>query len=130
MEPSHNNTVRSLLLFVIIGVLLLAAVILGVRWARGRSDQIATANQPTVQQPAPQQAQEQKQPEPQPAPAATPQPQAAPNTNKPAPAPSTTPSHVPATGMEDAILPIMVLAATVFAATTYVQSRRRLIQFK
>jgi len=132
MEPTQNNTVRSLLLFFIIGVLLLAAVILGVRWARGRSDQIASSNsQPAVQQPTEQQTQEQKQPEPQPATSA-PSPQPTTGLNKPATAPvaSSTPSHVPATGIEDAILPIVALAATVFAASTYAQSRRRLVQFK
>lgn len=132
MEPTtQNNTLRSLLIFVIIGAVLLAAVILGVRWARGRSDQLANAgNQQQTEQPATTETGQQEPAEQQPAQT---QPQVAANPT-PAPKPATTqapssqptPTHVPATGVEDAFMPIIAIAAMVFAGTAYVQSRRRL----
>lgn len=140
MEPnSSQNTLRSLLIFVLIGGLLLAGVVLGMRWAKGRSDQIAAQqSQPQTQSPPPQQEQEKKPEQPTPQPAGAPQPGGAqqPSDNKPAPQQPTpvtavaAPSHVPATGAEDIILPIFALAATMFAAVNYMQSRRRLIEFK
>jgi outer membrane biosynthesis protein TonB len=157
MEPTtQNNTLRSLLIFIVIGAILLAAVILGVRWARGRSDQLANAgNQQQTEQPVATNTdqQEQKpaeqqptQQQPQQAPAAQPQPaannQVAANPTPASPAPTTSststqapsnqpvPAQVPSTGIEDAFLPIIAIAAMVFAGTTYMQSRRRLAPAK
>jgi outer membrane biosynthesis protein TonB len=137
MEPTtQNNTLRSLLIFIIIGAVLLAAVVLGVRWARGRSDQLANAgSQPQTEQPAATETQQEQKPAEQ-QPAQT-QPQSGPVAANPTPAPKPasatqaptnqpTPTHVPATGVEDAFMPIIAIAAMVFAGTAYVQSRRRL----
>ncbi|HET9411243.1 MAG TPA: hypothetical protein VFO38_00100 [Candidatus Saccharimonadales bacterium] len=135
MEPnSSQNTLRSLLIYVLIGGLLLAGVVLGMRWAKGRSDQIATQqSQPQTQSPSPQEPE--KKPEPSaPQPVTAPQPSTQqPSAEKPLAQSAPTvaaPSHVPATGAEDIILPIFALAATMFAAVNYMQSRRRLIEFK
>lgn len=154
MEPTtQNNTLRSLLIFIIIGAVLLAAVILGVRWARGRSDQLASASnqqqteQPATtganQQPAQQQQPAQTQPQQQ-APATQPPQnnntnnQVASNPTLPAKSSTSTqptsnqpvPAQVPSTGIQDAFLPIATIAAVVFASATYLQSRRRLAPAK
>lgn len=135
MEPTtQNNTLRSLLIFVVIGAVLLGAVILGVRWARGRSDQLANAgNQQQTEQPASETQEQAPAEQPQPAPAAQPQPTPAPEQNKPAtqtPLNQPVPAQVPSTGIEDAFLPIVAIAAMAFAGTTYIQSRRRLAPAK
>jgi FtsZ-interacting cell division protein ZipA len=44
--------------------------------------------------------------------------------------PQQTPAQVPQTGAEDIMLPVVILAALVFAVTNYVQSRRRLAPAK
>jgi hypothetical protein len=131
MEPTtQNNTLRTLLIFVIIGAVLLAAVVLGMRWAKGRSDQIAN-NQHTQQPASPPKTDDTKKPEEQePSPVVV-APTPAPASSAPSVAPSTsttvTPSHVPKTGPEDSLLPIAAIAALVFASINYVQSRRRLV---
>lgn len=152
MEPTtQNNPLRSLLIFVIIGAVLLAAVILGVRWARGRSDQLANAGnqqqteQPVTtetnqqeqkpaeqqqQQPAQSQPQQQQTPATQPSNtnqqvAANPTPVTS-SANTQSPSSQPVPTHVPSTGIEDAFMPIIAIAAMVCAGTAYVQSRRRL----
>lgn len=141
MEPTtQNNTLRSLLIFAIIGAVLLAAVILGVRWARSRSDQLASNAGQQTQQPAPA---ENKQEENKPAeqnnqgqsgeqsqPAQSSQPASNSPANQGSSATSSTvahtPTHVPSTGAGDVALPIVAVVGAVFAASTYVQSRRRL----
>lgn len=155
MEPTiQNNTLRSLLIFIVIGVVLLGAVILGVRWARSRSDQIANKNTSQVatteKSPAEkkaeaerkakedqQKAQAQSQPQPTQSQSPDTSKQVAAAPAQPSPqqsqpqtsSTSTTmqsPTHVPSTGMGDIVLPIAAVAAAVFTAMTYVQSRRRL----
>lgn len=157
MEPtSRSSNLRSLLIFFVIGAILLAAVILGVRWARGRSDQLAT--KPTsvatdTRTDAQKQADEQKKAEDQRKAAeqraaddkkkadeekarkdAAAAQQSKNNENKVAtaspvsPAQQATPARVPSTGIEDAFLPIAALAALVFSAVNYRQSRRRLLR--
>jgi cytoskeletal protein RodZ len=60
MEPevTHTSPIRSVLIFIAIGLVLLVAVVVGVRWAKGRSDQLANANKPqtVAQQPTQQPA--------------------------------------------------------------------------
>jgi FtsZ-interacting cell division protein ZipA len=146
MEPTtKNSTLRSLLIFFVIGAILLAVVILGVRWARGRSDQLASKT-PIVATDAQKTADEQKASDDQRAAeqraaedkakqdAAVAQ-QKKDNekkvtaiTSTSPQAPVATPATVPSAGMEDAFLPIAALAALVFAGTTYAQSRRRLVR--
>lgn len=149
MEPNtQQNTLRSISIYVLIGALLLIAVILGVRWAKARSDGYAKAGQtPAVQQTvsstpsSPGASQLSNKPSTssdnqstpaqpsQPAPKQTPQVAVAPptpSTSTPAP----NPQRMPSTGIEDGILPIGSLVAVVFAALTYIQSRRRLLSPK
>jgi outer membrane biosynthesis protein TonB len=60
MQPTvQTNPLRSILIFIIIGLLLLGAVVLGVRFAKGRSDHYAQAgnSQTVAQQPQQQQNQ-------------------------------------------------------------------------
>jgi outer membrane biosynthesis protein TonB len=141
MQPTtQTDMMRSMIIYILIGVALLGAVILGVRWAKGRSDQYAQAGKnptsTTTQQPA------QKQPDsskpsdqnkqqattPPQQPAVKPPVAAAPSTPQPQPAPASNPSasRVPSTGIEDAVLPIFALALLTFASIRYLQSHRRL----
>ncbi|HSW81807.1 MAG TPA: hypothetical protein VLG40_05460 [Candidatus Saccharimonas sp.] len=144
MEPTtQQNTLRSISVYVLIGALLLAAVILGVRWAKARSDGYAKAAQaPTAQQTAGNNSSSQSQPsqsQPQTGnkpttpsqPSPTEQNKAPQVAVNPQPAPvaaAQNPQRMPSTGIEDAFLPIGSLIAVVFAALTYVQSRRRLLR--
>jgi outer membrane biosynthesis protein TonB len=142
------NTLRSILVYVFIGALLLVAVILGVRWAKARSDSYAKASQtPSMQQTAAntkQPASNQPQTNTD-KPAATnsaPSTSSTPNstaTPTPTPKPSVavqppqivvnpTPKQMPSTGAEDFLLPIGSLVVLVFASLTYMQSRRRLLR--
>jgi flagellar basal body-associated protein FliL len=67
MEPEATQTrpFRSILIFIVIGLVLLVAVILGIRWAKGRSDQLANASKPqtVAQQPQQQPATTNAQPD-------------------------------------------------------------------
>lgn len=147
MEPTtQNNTLRSLLIFIIIGAVLLTAIILGVRWAKGRSNYYANVGQPTSQQasaPA-QKSTPASEPDQNSSSSSSASTSITPNTDKKVAVNPTTaatpetpsksapitpvpaPSNMPSTGIEDAFLPIGALATAVFAGITYVQSRRRL----
>lgn len=153
MEPTNQtNILRSALIFLIIGAVLLAAVIFGVRFAKSRSETISGKTPTTTsvsQEPAsPSKSQKSSESNSQGKDITTSnQPTSSPNltdatpvnkennskteasaVNNPSPVTSVappTPTHVPSTGSND-LLPIFAIAATVFAAATYVQSRRRL----
>jgi Flp pilus assembly protein TadB len=137
MEPevTHTSPIRSVLIFIAIGLVLLVAVVVGVRWAKGRSDQLANANKPqtVAQQPTQQpathaQTETQKKAE---ADKKAAEQKAADDKNTVASTPNTgpapvAPKTVPSTGVEDVILQFFGLSLLAFLTIRYVDSRRRL----
>lgn len=126
------SSAKRVAVFAVIGLVLVLAVVAGMRWAKERSEYYAnkpspTVNLPTITNPAPASSSpskpEEKKPE-QPAPATATQPP----TNTPASQP--TPAHVPSTGPEDAVLPIASLSLLAFAAIRYAQARRHLLSLR
>jgi hypothetical protein len=135
MQPT--TTTRSILVYGIIGLALLAAVVLGVQFAKNRSAQVASSgNQPQIaasdqQQPAPSSDQQGGAQEPSTPPPSEPTPEEDQNEgtalgsdNEPAPQPSI---RVPATGTEDVILMTLAMSLSGFSAVVYFKSRRRLM---
>ena len=124
---------RPVVIYIIVAVVLFAALILGIRWAKSRSAYYAQ-RQTGQSQPVAQEGNQQTSP-----PATQPEPDqslsqpvassdsAASNTSSTAVEPTVvTPSRVPATGAEQVILPIISLSLVAFAGTSYVRARRRL----
>lgn len=147
-QTSPRNIMQPLLIFIVVAVILLAAIILGVRFAKSRSDHLGAVVGQSTQQTAPtnttktdeQKKAEDKQKNNQSQQVASQPPQSnvnsattnKPNTSSPTTTstsnttPSNNPSHVPTTGIGDVFLSIIALSVAVFAAINYMKSRRRL----
>ena len=120
---------RPIIVYIIVAIVLFAALILGIRWAKSRS--VYYAQQQTGQS--------------QPAGAASNQQTGTPTAQEPEQSKSTSagnsaqtpsnaanstsavPSRVPSTGPEQVILPIISLSLVTFTATSYIRARRRLM---
>lgn len=140
-----SSTMRSVVVYGLVGLALLGAIILGIQVAKNRSSIVsnsdsskpAVAQQPATQQPTSNDQQNQQnsdQPKTDnPANNETPPPIPAPtdssDSNTSTTGSTSGPSRVPATGGTDLLIMPLALAGLVFAASVYVQSRRRLYTF-
>ena len=127
MQSSTDaNARRPVIIYIIVAVVLFAALILGLRWAKSRSayyaQQQSGQSQPVAETGGHQATTPSTQEPEQPAPAPPPAPSSS-NTASNTPA---VPSHVPSTGPEQFILPIISLSLVTFSATSYVRARKRL----
>lgn len=135
---SAGSTSRPVIIYIIVAVVLFAALILGVRWAKSRADyyaqqqtgnsktQTASNNNGQGQTESPSQGTNAQPSTPQPAPSANESqntPQSTPSVASNTPA---TPAHVPSTGPEQVFLTLGSLSVFAFAATSYARARRRL----
>lgn len=124
MNSGRSINWRSVISYVLIGLALMALVVLGVVWAKNRSNSYAQKENGGGQQ----------------APSAPPQTQPAPNqptTEQPGkdqqptaadqPAPTTGVQQVPATGAGNPIAFAGAIAVAAYAGVYYIGSRRRLI---
>lgn len=126
---SDADARRPVILYIIVAIVLFAALILGIRWAKSRS--AFYAQQQTGQsQPAENQGGQQTETNP-----STQEPEQSPaapeNNNASQPSPSApdqaaVPSRVPSTGPEQFIMPIIALSMVTFAGASYWQARRKL----
>jgi len=138
-DTAGSSTSRPVIIYIIVAVVLFAALILGLRWAKNRADYYAqqqTGNSKT--QTATNNGQNQTenpssgtsvQPNaPQPAPSAN----ESQNTPKSAPTVAATgpaaPARVPSTGPEQVFLTLASLTVLTFASASYLRARRRLQQ--
>jgi cytoskeletal protein RodZ len=120
---------RPVIIYIIVAVVLFAALILGVRWAKSRSAYYAQ-HQSGQNQPVAEQGSQQASPSTQgsqqtPSTQAEPSPgtQTSSNTASSTPAASLS---VPSTGAEDFIVPIISLSLVTFAGASYMRARKRL----
>lgn len=114
---TRNSRVKTIGLYVVIAIILVGAVVLGLRFAKNRAESYAHTSTPQPSVPAPEQpAAEPVAQQPTPAPTPTPEPAK----------PASTPTHVPSTGPEELVLPIFALSAFAFCLIQYVQTRRKL----
>lgn len=122
-QTTDTDSKRPVILYIVIAILLSAALVLGVWWAKNRSNYFAQQSGQVTQpqgEPVMETASQTETESPLPAPG----PQAAaPNTT--APDPPSTPVIVPATGPEQGFLPILGIAACMFAGLSYARARRR-----
>ena len=143
-SDSRASNGRPIILYILIAIVLFAALILSVRWAKSRADFYGQQQTEQGQQVAEQESQPQGTSAPQEEEVATtdssqsqPQTQSQPATTDTqdqgsAPNPPTvattgpSPSHVPSTGPEEVLLPIASMSLFVFAVITYARTRRRL----
>lgn len=129
MQQSTDTDVkRPIILYIIIAIALVAALVLGVWWAKNR------ANHYGQQQVTEQVSQPQGEPVPEVAsqsPVQSPEQSAETASVPPAPMMTqpepSTPVIVPATGPEQVTLPITSVSVFVFAALSYIRARRRLV---
>jgi FtsZ-interacting cell division protein ZipA len=135
---SVSSTSRPVIIYIIVAVVLFAALVLGVRWAKSRADyyaqqQTSTSKTQTASSNGPGQTENPSQGT-----------EATPSTSQPTPSvhnesqnaspskpsvASTTPAapaHVPSTGPEQVFLTLGSLSVCAFAAASYVRARRRL----
>lgn len=136
LKASTVQANRAVITYIIIAIVLLAALLLGVRWAKnqanyyaqhpaghtttadnsGNKQQSGTSTQPSQSQPAPSPSSSSNSSgQTNSAPAASSQ-QTATNT----------PARVPSTGPEQFVLPIVSLCIFMFAFASYARARRRL----
>lgn len=140
---SASSGSRPVIIYIIVAVVLFAALVLGVRWAKNRAGYYAqhqtgssqTASNSQSQTGNPSQGGGANS-----GATSTPQPASSGSSNTsgnqttPAPSPSVAsttpaePSHVPSTGPEQVFLTLGSLLILAFAATSYVRARRRLQQ--
>ena len=134
---SAGITSRPVIIYIIVAVVLFAALILGVRWAKSRADyyaqqQTSTSKTQTAsnngqgQTENPSQGTEAQPSTPQPAPSANESQNTPTSTPTVAATGPATPAHVPSTGPEQVFLTLGSLSVFAFAATSYVRARRRL----
>ena len=129
-----SSTVRSVIVYGLVGLVLLGAIVLGVQVAKNRSSVVSgtkpatTSKQPIAQNPTT--TQKPAASEPKKSEDKTPAKPAAPSTASTSKTPSVAavvkPSRVPETGSSDFLMPAMTFAGLTFAIAVYVQSRRRL----
>lgn len=127
MNQSTDTDKRPIILYIIIAIALVAALVLGVWWAKNRANQYA--QQPITEQVSQPQGESvpevaSQPPVQSPDPAETASVPPAPTMTQPEPS---TPVIVPATGAEQVILPITSVSLFVFAALSYIRARRRLV---
>lgn len=123
---STDKTKRSVILYILVAIALSAALVSGIWWAKNRADYYAQqseqAGQPQVQ-PTPEEIASQAQEQSSGNTEVTPNPVVAPS-EPPLPA------SVPAAGMEQGLLPIGSLCAFIFAWSSYIKARRKLMAYK
>lgn len=125
----QTSNVRSVIIIVLVGIALLLAAVLGIRWMKDRATsytQPATPVAEPAQPESPQSSPVQEQP--------APSPQIAPVVSVPAivapPATPTPVAVVPATGPADVLVSIVGLSIVAFSISRYAQARRRLLTIR
>lgn len=135
------STSRPVIIYIIVAVVLFAALLLGVRWAKSRADyyaqqqtgssnsQTASNNGQSQTENPPQGASSQNQPSTsQPSSSATGSQNSTQSTPTVAATGPAAPARVPSTGPEQVFLTLVSLSAAAFAGASYVRARRRLQQ--
>jgi len=119
---------RPIIIYIIVAIVLFAALILGIRWAKSRSAYYAQLQSGQSQPVAQGGGQQTNTPSGQAPPQSQPKPAGSPSQNSSSTAEnSTIPTQVPSTGAEDFIAPIISLSLIAFSATSYIRARKRLL---
>ncbi len=125
MDQSTDTDKRPIILYIIIAIALVAALVLGVWWAKNRANQYG--QQPITEQVNQPQGELAPEIASQP-PVQSPEPDTSvPPTSTMTQSEPSIPVVVPATGAEQVILPITSVSLFVFAALSYIRARRRLV---
>lgn len=136
-DTASSSTSRPVIIYIIVAVVLFAALILGLRLAKNRADYYAQQQTGNKTQTAdngpgptenPSQGATTQPSTPQPTPSANESQKASPNAPTVAATGPAAPARVPSTGPEQVFLTLASLTILTFASASYLRARRRLQQ--